>query len=212
MSFFLVLLLVIFTTILTGVLMAQSRRVKRWIYIVLFALAVGGGLFFYSYGYLSSGSSPANALLVTLRGIIRTARMFTLDNDYGELVSEQGAQWMRDDVLPQIVFWLCNISALVIVQAALLSLFGWKLIDWVRLHFGLYHEVYLIKGGDTYALMLGENIATQDNPRQPPKKERLVVFLTGDGDEKRYGKRPLILAVLRRFWTEIMIFHITLVS
>ncbi|MDR1586519.1 MAG: hypothetical protein LBS57_03580, partial [Treponema sp.] len=185
MSFFLVLLLVFFITILTGILMAQSSRVKRWTYTVLFVLAVGGGLFFYSYGYLSSGTSPAGALLVALRGIIRTARMFTLNNDYGELVNEQGAQWMRDYLLPQIVFWLCNIFALVIVQAVLLSLFGRKLIDWVRLHLGLHREVYLIKGGDAYALMLGENIATRDNPRQPPKKKRLVVFLTEEnGDEK----------------------------
>jgi hypothetical protein len=184
MSFFLVLLLVIFITVLTSVLMARNRRVKRWIYAVLFVFAVGGGFFFYSYGYLSSGAGPAYALLVVLRGIIRAARMFVLNNNYGELVNEQGAQWMGDYLLPQIVFWLCHLSALVIVQAALLSLFGGKLIDWIRLHLGLHREVYFIKGGDTYALMLGENIATQDNPRRPPKKERLVVFLIEGGDEK----------------------------
>ncbi|MDR1148445.1 MAG: hypothetical protein LBK66_07420 [Spirochaetaceae bacterium] len=188
MSFFLILmllLLIIFIAVLTSVLMAQSRRVKRWIYIVLLVFAVGGGFFFYSYGYLSSGTSPADALLVALRGIIRTARMFTLNNDYGELVNEQGAQWMRDHLLPQIVFWLCQISALVIVQAALLSLFGWKLINWIRLHLGLHREMYLIKGGDKYALMLGENIATQDNPQRPPKKEGLVVFLIEDDDDEK---------------------------
>ncbi|MDR1315797.1 MAG: hypothetical protein LBK13_02890 [Spirochaetales bacterium] len=96
---------------------------------------------------------------------------------------------MRGYLLPQIVFWLCHISALVIVQAALLSLFGWKLIDWVRLHLGLHREVYLIKGGDTYALILGENIATQDNPRRPPKKERLVVFLIEGGGEKEIREK-----------------------
>jgi hypothetical protein len=190
MSFFLVLLLVVSITILTGVLMAQNRRVKRWTYIVLFVFAVGGGLFFYSYGYLSSGTGPSDALLVALRGIIRTARMFTLENDYGEMVNEQGALWMSDKLLPQIAFWLCAVSALVIVQAALLSLFGWKLIDWVRLHLGLHREVYLIKGGDRYALMLGENIATRDNPRQSPKKDRLVVFLIEeDADEKKIREK-----------------------
>jgi hypothetical protein len=185
MSFFLVLLLVIFIVILTGILMARSRRVKQWTYTLLFVLAVGGGLFFYSYGYLSSATSPAGALHVALRGIIRTARMFILENDYGELVNEQGAQWMEDYLLPQIAFWLSSVSALVILQAALLSLFGWKLIDWVRLHLGLHREMYLIKGSDTYALMLGENIATQDNPRQPPKKKRLVVFLIEEEDDEK---------------------------
>jgi hypothetical protein len=185
MSFFLVLLLATFITVLIGVLMARSRRIKRRTYIVLFVLAVGGGFFFYSYGYLSPGTNPADTLLVTFRGIIRTARMFTLNNDYGELVNEQGTQWMRDYLLPQIVFWLCHISALIIVQVALLSLFGWKLIDWVRLHLGLHREVYLIKGGDKYALMLGENIATQDNPQRSPKKQRLVVLLIEEEDDEK---------------------------
>jgi hypothetical protein len=190
MSFFLVLLFVVFITILTGVLMARSRQVKRWAYIVLFALAVGGGFFFYSYGYLSSGTSPADALLVALRGTIRTVRMFALENDYGELVNEQGTQWMGNYLLPQIVFWLCHVSALIIVQAALFSLFGWKLINWARLHLGLHREMYLIKGGGKYALMLGENIATQDNPQQLPKKNRLVAFLIEeDEDEKKIREK-----------------------
>jgi hypothetical protein len=116
--------------------------------------------------------------------------MFVLENDYGELVNEQGAQWIGDRLLPQIIFWLSNISALVIVQAALLSLFGWKLINWIRLHLGLHREVYFIKGSDKYALMLGENIATRDNPRQSPEKERLVVFLIeDDGDEKELREK-----------------------
>jgi hypothetical protein len=185
MSFFLVFLLVIFIIIMTGVLMTRTRKVKQWAYIVLFGVAAGGGIFFYSYGYLSSGTTPAGTLLVAFRSIIRTARIFFLNADYGELVNEQGAQWLRDSPVPQIVFWSCHIAALIIVQAALLSLFGRKLTDWIRLHLGLHREVYIIKGSDAYALMLGENIASHDNPRQSPDKKRLVVFLIEENDDDK---------------------------
>jgi hypothetical protein len=197
MSFLLILLLVMLITILTGILMTRSRRIKQWAYGVLFAAAVGGGFFFYSGGYASSGASPAGTLLAALRGIIRTARMFALNNDYGELVNEQGTQWLRDRLLPQIVFWLCHISALVIVQAALLSLFGRKIVDWARLRFGLHREIYFIKGSDKYALMLGENIATRDNPQQPPDRKRLVVFLIEDDDKKTQEKAAQFGGILK---------------
>jgi hypothetical protein len=129
---------------------------------------------------LSLGEGFAHALFSVLRGIFSTARMFIMNNDYAVLAGMQGAEWLTENIWMKILFWICHIAALILVQAALFSLFGQKILDGFRLRFGSHREVYIIKGSDKNALILGENIATHDDPKQSPDPNRLIIFLLGE--------------------------------
>jgi len=111
--------------------------------------------------------------------------MFFINADY--VVIEQ----FTENIWLHILFWLCHLSALIVIQATLFSLFARKLIQSFRIRFGLHREVYIIKGSDKYAIMLGENIATNDKPDKRPIANRLVVFLieAEDDDIKKMNDR-----------------------
>ena len=180
MSLFLVLLsilVVLFIVIGTGVcLLTRYKNILLGVCVVFVAI----GCFIYTICYLSFGESFANPLFAALRGIFSTARMFIMSDDYAAVMSIQGAAWLTENIWMQILFWLSHLSALILVQAALLSLFGRGIFDEFRLRFGPHREVYIIKGSDKNALMLGENIATHDDPQQNPDPKRLVIFLLGE--------------------------------
>ena len=120
-----------------------------------------------------------------LRGIYSTARMLSLSDDYGHLADVQGIQWLTENRCMQIIFWLCHVSALVLIQTALISLFGRKLIDSFRLRFGPHNEVYIIKGSDKNTFLLAENIATHDAEQKLPDKKRLILFLLDENDDEK---------------------------
>jgi hypothetical protein len=111
--------------------------------------------------------------------------MFFMADDYATLMNIQGAEWLTENIWMQILFWSSHVSALILVQAALFSLFGRKILDELRLRFGSHREVYIIKGGDTNALTLGENIATHDTPHKNPDNDRLIIFLLGEGADAK---------------------------
>ncbi|MCL2664480.1 MAG: NAD-binding protein [Defluviitaleaceae bacterium] len=171
------LTIALFFVFMVGVLflMTRSRRFVKVICSIFFAVAVLGGFVFYSYSYLSSDMSFTDALYSTVRGILSTARMFSINDNYDF--------FSKENIWVQIVFWLCHVSALIVIQAALFALFGKKLIESFRLRFGLHKEVFIIKGCDKYALMLGENIATKDDPKGQPDAKRLIVFLIEEDDD-----------------------------
>ncbi|MDR0312124.1 MAG: NAD-binding protein [Treponema sp.] len=185
MSVFLILALILASLIVFVIviffLMTQYKRIMIWVCLVLVTV----GFLLYTAGYLSSGEGFANLLLATLRGIFSTARVIFVNDDHNFMVDVQGAQWLTENVWMQILFWLCHVSALVLIQAALISLFGQKLLDNFRLRFGLHSDLYIIIGNDKRALVLGENIATHDNSRKSPDKKRLVVFLLEKGDDEK---------------------------
>ena len=159
-------------------------RCKRVMLNICFAFVVTGFLL-YTAGYLSSGEGPADTLFATLRGIFSTVRMFSLNEDYGVLSAKQGTQWLTGNIQMQILLWLCYMSALIIIQTALITLFGRKLMDNFRLSFGPHKEVYIIKGSDRNAIMLGENIAAHDAKHKYPDNNRLIVFLLKEGDDEK---------------------------
>jgi len=148
---------------------------------------VAVGLTLYTAAYLSSGTGLAAALFAALRGIFSTARMFSINDDYNVIVNLQGTQWLTGNICWQILLWLCYVSALIIVQTALIALFGRKLIDTFRMNFGFHKEVYIIKGADENALVLGENLATHDHDAKwkRPDNKRLIVFLIKEDDDEK---------------------------
>jgi len=160
-------------------LMPRDRRKRLKICGLLLGLSVGGGLFFYSFSYISTGAGLADTLFAALRSIFSTARMFIIGDDYGALIQ------VTENLLWQILFWFCHVLALITIQAALISSFGWQTVDFFRLRFGLHREVYIIKGSDNYALMLGENISTHDDTRKPDRNRLIVFLLNENGDMKK---------------------------
>ena len=166
MSFYLTLLLLLISFILFVIsvlyVMVHYKRILLWVCSVFVVL----GFVIYTACYLSSSEEFANPLFAALRGIFSTARMFFMNDDYAVLMNMQGAQWLTENIWVQIVFWASHVSALILVQAALFSLFGTEILAEFRLRFGLDREVYIIKGSDTNALTLGENIATHDDPQK----------------------------------------------
>jgi len=157
------------------ILITRGKHIRIWICSILSAIAAIGGFLFYSYSYLLSGVGLADAFSAALRGIFNTTRMFFISADDGILLTE--SIWIR------ILFWLCHISALIVVQAALLALFGRKIIESFRLRFGLHREVFIIKGNDKYSFILGENIATYDNLYNNSDSKRLIIFLLDEVDD-----------------------------
>jgi hypothetical protein len=164
-------------------IMTRDRYIIWKICAGLFAFSSIAGFSIYSYGYLLSGSSLADVPAAALRGIFSTVRMFFINDDFGHLGSETGVEWLTGNFWLYIIYWLSHVSALVVIQAALLSLFGRKLIDYCRLRFGSYNEVYIIKGGNKNALLLGKSIATHDNRLKHQDTKRLVLLLTDDSNE-----------------------------
>jgi hypothetical protein len=159
-------------------LMTRGSHKMKVVYSpILFAIAVIGGFIFYSHGYLAPGTGILEAGAAALRGIFSTTRMFLVNADYNILLTKP--TWL------QIVFWACHVSALLLINAALFTLLGRRLTETFRLYFGWHSEVYIIKGSANYVLMLGENIATNDNPQNPPNKKRVVVLLLDDEDDAK---------------------------
>jgi hypothetical protein len=181
---FLPLALISFVVFVLGVFYLMTRCKIITLCVCFFFVAVGFSI--YTVGFLSSGEKAADILLAALRGAFSTARMFSLNDDYSFLVDIQGIKWLTDNKWMQILFWLSHISALALIQAALISLFGRKLIDSFRLRFGPHNEVYIIKGSDKNAFLLAENIVTHDGKEKQPDKKRLIVFLLeNDKGEKK---------------------------
>ena len=164
-------------------LMTRGRQIMLKVSIALFLFSGIVVFLLYTLSYASYDSGLANTLHAVLRGFFGTARMLVIEHDHEALVDLQGAQWFTESIWLQNLFWFCHVLALIVIQAALIALFGRKLIDKFRMRFGLHREVYMIKGNEKNAFLLGENIASNDNPRQPLDVSRLVVFLIGEEDD-----------------------------
>lgn len=189
MSMYIALPLALVPFVILVCLMLRYQRAM----VRVCALFVMGGFLIYTTGYisayLSAGGGFADMIFAVLRGILSTARMFSINEDYRELSVMDGTEWMRNRWIG-IALWCCHISVIVLIQTALIFWFGRKLVDSFRLRFWPDDEVYIIKGCGKKALMLGENIATRDDPLRHPAAKRVVVFLINeDDDEKKIGEK-----------------------
>ena len=162
-------------------LMTRSRRIMLRICFALFLFSVGVGIIVYTTSHITSYSDTTDIFSAVLRGIFSTSRMFFINDDYSVIAGTYGG--IMGNRLWQILFWLGHVSAMMVIQATLFSLFGRKLIDSLRLFIGWHNEIFIIKGYDKYAVLLGENIATHDAPHKRPDTKRLVLFLLEDENE-----------------------------
>jgi len=163
--------------------MTRNRRVVLKICIWLFAFSAITGFTIHSIGYLSMDSSIGNIPLAALRAIFSTVRMFFINDDFGHIISSESTRWFTASIWLQIIYWICHVSAVIAIQAILISLFGRKAMDYFRLRFGSHKNVYIINSGNKNALLLGENIATHDGKLKQYDLQRLVVILPGEDDD-----------------------------
>jgi len=189
MSIFIILplILVTFIVFIFSVFWLAARYRRVTIYICLVFVATGFSL--YTAGYMSSGAGFLNAMYAALHGIFSTARMIGLEEDYGYFVDAEETRWLAGNLYMQILFWFCHVAGLVLIQIALISVFGKKLIDGFRLRFGLHNEIFIIKGSGKNALLLGRNIATRDARLKRADTKSLVVFLLdNEDDEEKFNE------------------------
>lgn len=171
------------------ILVCLMLRYQRSMVRICFVF-VGLGFLIYTAGYLSASEGFADMIFAVLRGVLSTARMFSINEDYRDLVNIKGTQWLTGNIWIKILLWCCHISVIVLIQTALIFWFGRKVVDSFRLRFWPDKEVYIIKGCDKKALLLGENIATHDNPLRHPVSKRVVIFLVSeDEDDKKVGEK-----------------------
>jgi hypothetical protein len=127
--------------------------------------------------------SLSGVLQAMLRGIFSTGRMFLVNDDYS-YISEQGhMQEMVKSTWFQLVFWLSHVLALFVSVSAVLSVFGRRLLDEIKLRLGIYKCTYIICGADSRALTLGKNIALHDMRIKKPDRKRLIVFVSDSFSE-----------------------------
>jgi len=184
MPILIILLLVLFSFIFVFIVFCLTARYKHMMLVVCFSF-ITIGLLIYIAGYLPIGGGFADTLFATLRGIFSTARMFLTIDDYEALANVQGTQWLTENVWIKIILWLCYISALIIIQTALITLLGRTLVDNFRLRSRLHSNVYIIKGSDKNALLLGEDIATRNESKHRLYSDRLIVFMIGEDDDAK---------------------------
>ena len=166
-------------------LMAQKKRLIKKVSFGLFVFSSATGFLVYSFSHFPLEAGFVDVPVAVLRGILDTMRMYSLNTNYRALVDALRVEHLNEIPWLYIIFWLAHISAMIVVQVALIALFGKKFTDYFRLRWGRHNEVYIVKGSDKCALILGENIATDDNPSGPPNTDKLVVFLIeGDADAK----------------------------
>ena len=162
--------------------MVQSRRFVKITLIILFLVAVMGGFIIYSLSF-STGEGFTNIFLASLQGIFHTIRLFIFETSELELYT--------DNILIHILFWISHLAAVVFVQATLFTIFGRNIIDNLKFRYGWHKDIFFIKGSDRYALMLAENIATNDKPGSTPLSERLIVLLIDEEDDSLEKARSL---------------------
>jgi len=163
-------------------LLKQDKRKTTYICIFLICFSVLGGFSLYTYGYLNSiDIELKDVLYSTIFGTYNTFRMFFNEHDYEIATQPENRPYWH------ILFWLCHLIAIMAVNAVVLNLFGRRLIDSFRIRISWSNkEVYIIKGNDENALLLGKNIITHDGKYKKNDPNRLIIFwLEEDDDENK---------------------------
>lgn len=176
----------VIATLIVLQLMRQGRRVMLHICTIIAVPAFLGGLLLYSIGYMPEGGVFAQATTAMLRGLFSTGRMFLINDDYGFLMDDPQKIWLTGSLFFQIPFWLCHTLALVVSGSAIMSLFGQRAFDVLRLRTRSYRVCTIIFGKDEKALVLGNNILTRDGDHTRPDRRQLVVCMAANfSDDER---------------------------
>jgi hypothetical protein len=161
----------------------RSRRTMLYISRYLAIFSAIAGFSFYALGYLQPHYLASDIPNAAMRALVSTLGMFFLATDYRYL-----SEWLAESIWREILFWVIHLAAFIVIQAALISLFGRRIQDYCRLRFGFHKYLYIINGCTKNAIMLGEDIAGKKSNGDGQKRAHskfLVVFILSEEDDKK---------------------------
>ncbi|MDR1508245.1 MAG: hypothetical protein LBS53_01240 [Synergistaceae bacterium] len=159
------------------VLVACGKKTLFRNTFILFVIAFLGGMSFYSTLYFSGELTSSGVLYAVFRGLFSTARMFAFADDYSFFAGVPSAEWLTNNAFLFLLFWLFHCIAALVSVLTILSIFGRKLTEQIRIRFRRYSCAYIICGVSPNSLALARNIATHDGALISPDPKRLIVFL-----------------------------------
>ena len=137
-------------SIATGV-----NRLQRISGIIIAPAAICG-LTIYTAAFIAPGASTQDVIAAVLRGVTATFTMFTGRNEFGAVF--QSAEWFREAVWIQAMFWAAHLGALFVSVSMLLSTIGKKLVQTLRLVLLKSKTIYIIYGLHAQSVFLGRDI------------------------------------------------------
>lgn len=161
----------------------RNRRTMLYICRYLAIFSAFAGFSVYTLGYLQPHFLVSDIPNAAMRAVISTIGMLFLSTDYLAL-----SGWLAESIWREIFFWAIHLAAFIVIQAAFISLFGRRIQDYCRLRFGFQKELYIINGCTKNALMLGEDIISENGKKGKEKKtnsKSLVVFLLNEEDDSK---------------------------
>jgi len=167
-------------------IITRSRRTILYISRYLAILTAIAGFSVYTIGYLQPDFLASEIPGAAMRAVVSTIGMLFLSTDYLSL-----SAWLAESIWREILFWGIHLAAFIVIQAAFISLFGRRIQDYCRLRFGFHKELYIIHGCTKNAIMLGEDIAGQNEKNNKKGKTKrdysksLVVFLLNEEDDSK---------------------------
>ena len=179
--------------------LARGNKVKTKIRGFIVAFAVIAGFSMYSVGYIPPDAGFTDTLWAVLRGMLHTARMFSLTDNYTTVIGSPGGGFLKENAWWQLLFWFCHLTAASASIYALISVFGKDLINNVRvwLHAHLALELPLMKPKTQY-IVVGCGKAMKvflkdfQNPdgRKKTVNKDYITIITGDtdGEDSVYKK------------------------
>jgi len=147
------------TALLISLILALATGVNRLQRIsgIVLAPAAVCGLVIYSAAFVTPDSGPAEILVAVFRSVTATFSMFVGRAEYSAVYSS--AEWFREIVIFQILFWAAHLGALFISASMILSTLGKKLIQTLRLFLLRSDKIYIIYGLHAQSVFLGRDIA-----------------------------------------------------
>jgi len=166
--------------------MISKKRTIAIVSAVFISVSFLFGVVLHTFGYITSHLEFSDLIIIVIRGILRTIRMYFGNFDeFESLIFPEYGVWRADNPWMQVLFWGLNMTAIIGTYSVVLSMFGRRVSNYVRLLFGIYREMYIINEGGKDAFILGENIANSDNSdnKNTKKSKRVVVFIPGEDDD-----------------------------
>ena len=165
-------------TLAVIIMMTRGRQTMLRICLALAVPAFFGGIVLYTLCFMPENGGFGDMVTAMLRGLFSTGRMFLINDDYGFIVDDPSKVWLVNSLAFQVIFWLCHTLALIVSVSAVMGVFGYHLINTMRLRLRFYDSCTLTCGDSENALALGENILTHDGALKSPDTSKLVVHLS----------------------------------
>ena len=157
------------------------QSIKKWC-IGLAIIAFVGGILVYQHSNSFTDERYCDLLNVFIKStqsVYSIVRMFSIEHEH----VDYNQNYEIDNICYYLLFWIFRISAFFAIYTAALLVFGKKYIEKLRMILKK-GEIYIIKGGDENALLLGSNLVSHDETRSEPDKKRLIIYWLEEDDNE----------------------------